>query len=320
MSERNDGAPVLVRGVRTFATPALLVSSMLAWLALRTAGLPALASSLLASLVMMAGILLLEIATPRPGLGPRPRGSLRCDLLFTATTTFVALGTPSLVAIPLGRAAGGALGTTAGWPTDLPLGIGVVLAVLVADLSSYWWHRLQHTMGSGWLWRLHSVHHSPRHLDFWSGGRVHPLDVLGFTVVGYGALAMLGAPVTTTEITAFFASMVGAVHHTRTDTNCGWLNRVVPFADHHVVHHSRLPHDEGNYGNITTLFDQLFRTYRTPTPRACAPLGAWSLAEDYPQGDYPFQVLSPFAGFWARATRRSAPRPDDPQAAIRIAI
>ena len=65
-------------------------------------------------------------------------------------------------------------------------------------------------------------------------------------------------PTVAIEISAFFASMVGTVHHTRVDTDCRWLNRALPFADHHVVHHSAFPHDAGNYGNITTLFDQLF--------------------------------------------------------------
>jgi sterol desaturase/sphingolipid hydroxylase (fatty acid hydroxylase superfamily) len=91
------------------------------------------------------------------------------------------------------------------------------------------------------------------------------------------------------------------VHHTRVDTDCAWLNRVLPFADHHVVHHSIQPQDAGNYGNITTVFDQVFGTYRTPTPRACAPVGAWSLARDYRQGDYVFQLLSPFGRTWERA-------------------
>jgi sterol desaturase/sphingolipid hydroxylase (fatty acid hydroxylase superfamily) len=325
MRERQDDvifsdAGVLARAVRALATPALLGTSVVAWIALWTGGMPPLASSLVASIMMVAGVLLLEIATPRPGLGPRPSGTLASDVAFTATTTVVAVVAPSLVVVPLGRAAGAALGAATFWPARVPFWASAVTAVLIADLTSYWWHRLQHTTGGSWLWRLHSVHHSPRHFDFWMGARVHPLDVLGFTMVGYGLVAALGAPVAAIELTAFFASMVGAVHHTRTDTDCGWLNRLVPFADHHVVHHSIVPRDGGNYGNITTLFDQLFGTYRAPTPRRCAPVGAWSLAEDYPQGDYPFQLLSPFGRFWARATRRSQPRRDDPRVSVGVAI
>jgi sterol desaturase/sphingolipid hydroxylase (fatty acid hydroxylase superfamily) len=144
------------------------------------------------------------------------------------------------------------------------------------------------------------------------GARVHPFDTLVFTVVTFGVLAALGAPTVPIEVAAFFAAMVGAVHHTSVDTDCTWLNRVVPFADHHVVHHSILPRDAGNYGNITTLFDQLFASYRAPTPRRCAPVGAWSLAADYPQGRYAFQLLSPFGRFWRRATRAPAVGNDDP--------
>ena len=297
---------VYARPARRLATPALLTASLLAWFTLWTAGLPPLPSSLGASIVMVAGLLLLERAMPRPGLDPRASGTLLSDVAFTATTTVVAVVAPSLAVVPLARAAAAAVGVAPIWPTHLPFWVNTVAGILVVDLTSYWWHRLQHTTGGSWMWRIHSVHHSSRHFDFWMGARVHPLDTLGFTVVGYGLLGVLGTPTAAIEMTAFFASMVGAVHHTRVDSDCGWLNRILPFADHHVVHHSILPRDAGNYGNLTTVFDQLFATYRPPTPRRCAPVGAWSLAEDYPQGAYTFQMLSPFGRFWRRATSPSA--------------
>src|SRR5262249_45968276 len=178
------------------------------------------------------------------------------------------------------------------WPARLPLAVAVVACIVIADFTSYWWHRLQHTTGENFLWRIHSVHHSPRHFDFWMGARVHPLDTLGFTTVAFAFLAVVGAPTTAIEVAAFFAAMVGAVHHTCADSDCRGLNRLIPFADHHIVHHSIQPHDAGNYGNITTLFDTLFGTYRAPTPRNAAPLGAWSLSHDYPQGDILFQIAS----------------------------
>ena len=299
-TSETDGVPVRV--VRRLTTPALLAGSVVAWIVLWRDGVPSLASSFLASIIMVAGVLLLERTMPRPGLETRRPGTLRSDVAFTALTAIVAVAVPSLVVIPLGQAAGSVFGARTIWPGRMPLWASAVAAVLVADLTSYWWHRLQHTTGESWLWRLHSVHHSPRHFDFWMGARVHPLDTLGFTIVSYGVLAALGTPRVAIEVSAFFAAMVGAVHHTRVDTDCGLLNRVLPFADHHVVHHSILPHDAGNYGNITTLFDQLFGTYRAPTPRGCAPVGAWSLAESYPQGAYAFQLLSPFGRFWRQAT------------------
>jgi sterol desaturase/sphingolipid hydroxylase (fatty acid hydroxylase superfamily) len=137
------------------------------------------------------------------------------------------------------------------------------------------------------------------------GARVHPLDVTVFACVGYSLVALIGAPLAAVETTAFLASMVGAIHHTHMATDCGWLNRVVPMADHHTVHHSSAEHVNGNFGNITTLFDQLFGSYLAPTPRRATPVGAWSLAEDYPQGDFLFQLLSPIGKRWDRAKRKA---------------
>src|SRR5262249_28511029 len=150
-------------------TPILLGAAMVAWVALWTIGIVPLVASLAASIVMVVGLLILERLMSRPGLDVRPAGTLRSDMAFTATTTLMAVVIPSVVIIRLGRGAATMLAIPSLWPAALPLWASAVLAVLVADLTSYWWHRLQHTTGESWLWRLHSVHHSPRHYDFWMG-------------------------------------------------------------------------------------------------------------------------------------------------------
>src|SRR5215471_13602746 len=100
-SSQEDGVPVRV--VRALATPALLAASVVAWTVLWREGVPSLASSFLASIVMVAGLLLLERTMPRPGLEPRRPGTLRSDVAFTAITAVVAVAMPSLVVIPLGQ-------------------------------------------------------------------------------------------------------------------------------------------------------------------------------------------------------------------------
>src|SRR5689334_12716893 len=45
----------------------------------------------------------------------------------------------------------------------LPLWAQIILGCIAIDLTSYWIHRLEHRIP--WLWRLHSVHHSDRHMD-----------------------------------------------------------------------------------------------------------------------------------------------------------
>jgi sterol desaturase/sphingolipid hydroxylase (fatty acid hydroxylase superfamily) len=48
--------------------------------------------------------------------------------------------------------------------------------------------------------------------------------------------------------TAFAVAVIGAVHHTRAETGCGWLNRLVPMAAHHLMHHPSDGQGNGNFG------------------------------------------------------------------------
>jgi sterol desaturase/sphingolipid hydroxylase (fatty acid hydroxylase superfamily) len=266
---------------------------------------------LLCSLVCQAAIVALlfslELAIPHPTLPPRPPGTLHIILFYNFAATAVAVALPSLAYVPLAHAIGNAARLAGLWPASAPLWAQIALALLIVDFNSYWWHRLEHRPPAGqqWMWRLHSVHHAPTHFDLWMGPQVHPIDVAIFGLVGYAFVALLGAPALAIEAAAFFASIVGAMHHLRAETRCGVLNRIFPFGDNHVVHHSPRPEENGNYGNITTLFDQLFGSYLPPRVEATE-VGAYSLAPDYPQRDLQFQLLSPFGRHWQRATRKAA--------------
>ena len=289
----------------TIATPAIVLGCMPAWFTLHAhVGEPLLCSIALQSVIvsMLVG---LEVAIPHPALSPRPSGTLPAMVFYNLASVALAVVLPSLVYVPLARAGGQVLGLTALWPGSWPIWAHVLVVVLIVDFNSYWWHRLSHRPPARleWAWRLHSVHHAPTHFDFWMGPQVHPLDVTIFGLVGYAFVALVGAPPLAIEAGAFFASIVGAVHHLRAETRCGWLNRVIPFGDSHVVHHSRLPEEDGNYGNITALFDQLFGTYREPRTTPAA-VGAWSMAPDYPQRDVMFQLMSPFGERWQHAKRQ----------------
>lgn len=286
------------------ATPAIVIGCMPAWFALQASWQEPLLVSLALQAVIVVLLVLLELAIPHPTLEPRPPGTLHVIVFYNFAATAVAVVLPSLVYVPSARAAGEGLGLAALWPTSAPLWVQVVGVLLIVDFNSYWWHRLEHRPPKGyeWAWRLHSVHHAPTHFDLWMGPQVHPLDVAIFGLLGYAFVALLGASPLAIEAAAFFASIVGAMHHLRAETRCGFLNRIFPFGDNHVVHHSCLPEENGNYGNITTLFDQLFGSYLAPRLEPAKP-GAWSLAPDYPQRDLRFQLLSPFGRHWLRAKR-----------------
>jgi sterol desaturase/sphingolipid hydroxylase (fatty acid hydroxylase superfamily) len=73
-----------------------------------------------------------------------------------------------------------------GWPamnidqlvpgiTDQAL-VSFLIYLVVLDFMDYWLHRGQH--GIQWLWELHAVHHSQRHMTYWSDQRNHLLEDL----------------------------------------------------------------------------------------------------------------------------------------------
>lgn len=291
--------------VARFATPLFVAACLPVWFLLVGQGLPMLAASMTMLVAVVTTGVLLEATMRNPRLEPRAPGTWHVVAFYNGfVTPAVAIALPSLVLIPGGHWLGQQLGTASLWP-DVSLAMDVWLVLILVDFTSYWWHRFEHTIVRwGLPWRIHSVHHAPRYYDFWMGARVHPVDVVIFALIGFTLMSLLGAPVMAVEAVATFAAVVGAIHHLAAETRGGVFNWFVPFADHHAVHHSIRADENGNYGNITTFFDQLFGSYIEPRPADESPCGAFSLVDDYPNGDIVTQLLSPLGGAaWQRVAR-----------------
>ena len=58
----------------------------------------------------------------------------------------------------------------------VPIWAQLIFFVVTHDLYIYWMHRWMHK--NKWLWRLHEAHHSPKKVDWLSGSRSHPLEII----------------------------------------------------------------------------------------------------------------------------------------------
>ena len=77
---------------------------------------------------------------------------------------------------------------------NLPAWAEFAVALLALDFSAqYLAHLLLHRYK--WLWKLHIVHHSDRHVDASTGTRLHPLDFLLREIIAWTVVAALGIPV-----------------------------------------------------------------------------------------------------------------------------
>ncbi|MEM8690832.1 MAG: sterol desaturase family protein [Pseudomonadota bacterium] len=153
-------------------------------------------------------------------------------------------------------------------PWDVPVTWwSLLLAVLLADITYYWEHRIAHEVRL--LWTQHAVHHSSRDLNMVTGIRFGPLEGV-WSLVAHVPLALLGfAP----EVILFSIIAVLAYQtwlHTELIGKLGLLERVLNTPSHHRVHHgSDEKYLDKNYGGILIVWDRIWGTFQVEeeTPR-----------------------------------------------------
>ena len=158
------------------------------------------------------------------------------------------------------------------WPVLLVIGIVAI------DLFQYWWHRACHAVP--WLWRLHRVHHSDTHLDVTTGSRFHALESsLGITLL-VGAMLLAGIPLWVELVRTIAVNPLIMAQHANVSFPL-WMERaarpVLATPEMHRVHHSRLrAEQDSNFGQMFSVWDRLFGTYRQP-PAANVTVGVAGL-------------------------------------------
>lgn len=153
------------------------------------------------------------------------------------------------------------------WPIHLPVyGLGVVLALLLLDLTGYLLHRLMHRVPL--LWRVHQVHHSDACFDAALSFRFHPLEV-ALTLVGRQAVgALAGLPEIVLWTDALLVGLHNVWSHANAHLHLGaerWLRPWLVTPDLHRLHHSvRLDESNRNYGILLSVWDRLFGSLHAP--------------------------------------------------------
>ncbi|WP_299599855.1 sterol desaturase family protein [uncultured Tateyamaria sp.] len=153
-------------------------------------------------------------------------------------------------------------------PWQIPLTWwGILLAVIAADLTYYWEHRIAHEVRV--LWTQHAVHHSSRDYNIITGIRFGPLEGV-WSLIAHIPLVFLGF---SPEMIFFGIIVVLAYQtwiHTEVIGKLGWFDKVMNSPANHRVHHGcDDKYIDKNYGGITVIWDQLFGTYQAEeeTPR-----------------------------------------------------
>jgi len=148
----------------------------------------------------------------------------------------------------------------ASWPWALQ----ALLAVMLADVSVYWFHVASHRVH--FLWRFHSIHHSSRHLDWVAAHREHPVD--GFlTQLAINLPAMvMGVDLSLLAWLVAFRGLWAIFIHSNVRLPLGPLRFLFGAPELHHWHHLETTNTQHNFANLAPWTDLLFGTYFVPPP------------------------------------------------------
>ena len=152
------------------------------------------------------------------------------------------------------------------WMPEPPIGINIFFGILFLDLiGAYLPHWLEHKIKP--LWMIHLVHHSDHHVDTTTANRHHPFESLIrfiFTIFG---VFLIGANIGTVMLYQSLSLISTQFNHAniklpkKVDLFLSYL--FVSPDMHKTHHHYRLPYTDSNFGNIFSIWDRLFGTYKS---------------------------------------------------------
>ena len=147
---------------------------------------------------------------------------------------------------------------------DAPVWIKLLLSILVLDLiAQYGVHYFLHKVK--WMWRLHLVHHSDKHVDASTGTRHHPFDFIIRESFALIAVVVMGMPISFYLFYRILSVLFTYFTHANislpkgVDRALSWV--IVTPNMHKFHHHFELPWTDSNYGNMFSVWDHLFGTF-----------------------------------------------------------
>lgn len=262
---RLEGVEALVAGL---GFPLLLCAGITAFMVLVGRGVDANAASLVVIGVSYALIAVSERLLPWQRSWLHSQGDLRTDIGLFVTNGLVGGVLSPLLLVAVAEF-GAALSARVGaglWPTQWPLLAQLPLALVIAELVEYSFHRMMHEVP--WLWRFHATHHSAPRLYWLNAARFHPVDLFLVGTVKVVPLALLGATLPLFALVNLFSAIHGAYQHANLPVRLGPLNWIFSMTELHRWHHSRHVHEANhNYGGNLAVWDVVFGTRWLPDDR-----------------------------------------------------
>ena len=154
---------------------------------------------------------------------------------------------------------------------SLPLWFRLLAIVMAADFGFYWAHRWAHEIP--FIWRIHSIHHSPTEINWLVATRVHPLEIIFLRSISFVPVFGLGLVDLTASKADIYSLMLlnfntlwGIFIHANVKFRFGWLEHIIATPHFHHWHHTNDNHQviNKNYAALLPIYDRLFGSLYQP--------------------------------------------------------
>ncbi|MEW7278252.1 sterol desaturase family protein [Aquimarina sp. 2201CG1-2-11] len=149
---------------------------------------------------------------------------------------------------------------------NLPLFLVFLIATLIGEFLPYVYHRLSHigkenSYISLLLWRIHSIHHIPKSLNWFKTSWIHPINMFLNTFLKITPLLLLGFSEDILFLVGISHVVISYISHANIQSKTGMLDYIITTPKIHQFHHSKNLEEAKNFGNILPYWDIVFNTY-----------------------------------------------------------
>lgn len=151
------------------------------------------------------------------------------------------------------------------WLPEIPLWLYIVFGLVLLDgVGAYLPHIIEHKVKP--LWMIHLVHHSDHYVDTTTANRHHPLEsIIRYVFTLFGVI-IVGAPIGLVLLYQSLSVVATQFNHANIKLPKkidDWLSYFIVSPDMHKVHHHyKMPYTDSNYGNIFSVWDRIFGTFK----------------------------------------------------------
>lgn len=142
--------------------------------------------------------------------------------------------------------------------------VRLVVAFLVLDVFTYWWHRANHRFPL--LWRFHRTHHSDPNMDVSTATRFHLGEIAISSTMRLPLIALVGISIEGVLLYDFLLLLATQFHHANLGLPAKFdraLRYAIVSPNMHKVHHSsEQVETDSNYASVFSIWDRVFGTYR----------------------------------------------------------